>query len=254
MDERELVRRFNQTSTEAELDKLYRTLSKHTHPDLTGKDGEDFRVLTSHYRSAKERFRSGDPSGEENPQTPAQNQSPQQTSASTTTAAQNKQPEFDPRAILRELGYRTELGSRASLYLSLYRYQAAGLSNRKVRQQASLRRRNDLIIQTVYHWAQAYSPAFGQIFSRYVEGVLDGMRPTAFLKAGTESRRHLEEGLGHFIRYQEEGKPVTAGLARRSLENAIDTIEVYHLDNDAVRDFSAWLLAELDLPPLKLNT
>lgn len=252
MDERELVRRFGLAATEAELDRLYRILSKHTHPDLTGKDGEDFRVLTGHYRSAKERFRASEPLSQIAGGGHGTGTAPS-SSAEATIVEPWQDPDFDPRALLRELGYRTELGGRASLYLSLYRYQAAGLTNRRIRQQVSLRRRNELIIQTVYYWANVYAPAFRPVFASYVNGVLDGMRPTAVLKAGTESRRHLEEGLGHFIRYQEEGKPVTAGLARRSLDNAIDTIDVYHLDNDALKDFAAWLLAELELPPLKLN-
>jgi hypothetical protein len=238
MDEAEVRRRFTNLSTEDALDRMYRVLCKHTHPDVRGGDGNDFVLLGKIYHEVKRRWREArvPEAAPIDPKHP----NPWQTK------------EFDPLAIIREMGYTTLLADRGYVYLALYRYHSAGLANRRLRQQTSLKRRNEQIINTVYYWAERYDPSLVPLFHAYVEGLVDGFKPTAFLKAGNDSRRHLEEGLAHFIRFQEEGRLVAASLARRSLENAVDTIEVYRLERDTVRDLALWFLAELELPTLKL--
>lgn len=240
MDEAELRRRFAGVANEDALDRMYRVLSKHTHPDLTGKDGQDFVRLGQLYHEAKASLRARDLE-ERCPVTEAAPLRPWQ------------EADFDPQAVLLEMGYPALPEDRAGLYLALYRYHTAGLAKRRLRQQASLKRRNDQIINTVYYWAERYDQTFVPLFTTYIEGLVDAFKPTAFLKAGSDSRRHLEDGLAHFIRYQDEGRPVAASLARRSLDNAVDTIAVYRLERDAVRDLALWLLTELELPSLRLT-
>jgi hypothetical protein len=259
MDLPELRRLFFAAPSLEVLDKMYRQLSKHTHPDLTGTDGQDFMQLRQVYEAARLQLLSpkgpAELGGAAVANANAQADSQRSPEAATMPGARApwRQSGFDPWAALAHLGFAPPLAERACVYLLLQRFHTAGLAKRKVRSQASLKKRNEQIINGLYYWAETYQPNLVLLLSDYLEETVEAFRPTAYAQAVSTCRRHLEEGLGHFWRYQEEARQVSAQLARRSFENTIDTTEVYHLENLAPAALASWLLKELELPALGLS-
>ena len=206
--------------SERELDRIFKLLCKHTHPDLTGKDGSEFIRLGEAYKLAKRRL--GGPA---------------------------PQVDFDPRRIIDESGFAGELTPRGALFLSLYRWLASGLHSHRIRTSAVLKERNTLIIRTSLYWAERYDPLFADIFISFNRNLFTGMRASEELKVDRQAKRLLVSGLAWFLRFQDTGRPAAAQLARDRLAYARLLLGSERSRRAAGRDLCVWLLGELENPP-----
>ena len=126
-----IIRRIITTGsyTEEELTRVFRYLSKKTHPDLVGGDGETFIRLRATYNRAKEKSR------------------------------REKPTEFDPYLFIREAGFSGKSSPRLCLYISLKIFFTLGMHNYK-RRQVGGAGRNQRLILSIFHWGRLYDPAF----------------------------------------------------------------------------------------------
>jgi len=242
MDAESIRQELSAAADNTELDKIYRRLSKHTHPDLAGGSGEDFLVLQQEFEAAGRKL-----------QAPMDSQ---QTAGHvrTSSAYPGETGTFDPLALFADMGYATPANPRTALYLCLYRYHTANLGSHKIRSNQSLRKRNILILRTLLWWAREYDPLFHDMFLHYDQVQAEVLKPTAYLKAASDARKFLQEGFDSFMRYQEDGRLGMASIARNRLETAIDCIDVYKLSADGLGEFANWLLQELSKPCLMLGS
>ncbi|MCX7023981.1 MAG: hypothetical protein NT080_05105 [Spirochaetes bacterium] len=228
MDEDRIKYALSRARNELELSRIYRALSKRIHPDLAGGSGERFVSLNREYGTALAALKSG---------------------GGASVRPSPPRDDFDPYKVVREMGFPAVEDPRACIYLAINRYKNAGLYNRKVRSAPALRKRNAAILRTVLYWARIYDPAFVEIFLSWDRRRLEGLATTALHRAGSELRSRLDMAYSQFMEYQEFGRPMTAQLVRSNLDDALETIELYHLDRDGAKFFAQWLLAELDKPP-----
>lgn len=209
-----------------ELDHLYRHLSKQTHPDLTGSDGEAFIRLRETYLKAREHL-----------------------GASPATGP----PPFDPFRVIREAGFEAVPAPRINLYIVLRRFFQTGLHLRKIRNNPAALRRAAEILQAIGFWAERYSPPAADIVNGYLDHGADFMNTTKQFKDYSFGRRLFIQGADLFFRYQANGKALTASLAKEKLNLSAVIIERSAGADHPTASFARWFLDELEKPPLMLE-
>jgi hypothetical protein len=112
--------------TREQLKKIYRTLSKLTHPDLKHEDDRQFIRLHEEYEEALAHW-----------------------DALRTRLAGEDGSTIDIRTLF---------------YGSLRHYLAAGLYSQRVRLRPDIKKRNEMVMREVLSWARLYNPAFMTVF------------------------------------------------------------------------------------------
>lgn len=229
-EEERLIRKVLTTGryTLSELKTLYRILSKFTHPDMTGGDGERFIRLKEAYEAALRR-----------------------------KDLKGRGPLFledrTPEEVVRECGYTGEISPRLGLYLSLYRYLTLGLHSYRIRHNPALHERNERVLRAIRHWATVYDPSFLSTFETMMEQYLPGITTMKHLRWYLSGRKSFFTALRLFLKYQETGRTSTGRVARdRSLWVITMGGRIPGLD-PYVR-MSRWLLDELAKPPLQFGS
>ena len=201
-----------------EFKRIFKLLCKYTHPDVTGKDGQDFIRLTEIYKKVQER-----------------------------------EADFDPLKIIEESGYPRVREPRAALYISLYRYGTSGMNVYKIRSKQVLRERNSLIIRTVLYWASLYDRSFVPIFISYNSKVFEHVRVSSSMKQEIKGKRMFLEGLDWFFKFQDTGRVSSGTIAKDKLRGSIYTFEVFGYYESPVIPFAKWLIAELQKEPVRFQ-
>jgi hypothetical protein len=205
--------------TREEFRKIYLYLCKNTHPDLTGKDGEDFIRLKELYRRIEEK---------------------------ESAVGETADSQFDPLKVIRESGYDAAGDSRKALFLSLYRYMSSGMHSYRIRRKPPLKERNALILRSVLYWAGRYDRDFVGLFLDYNTRIFQQIRSTSDLKQEGRAKRYFREGFDWFIRFQIAGKLAARTLAEDRLRMCLYTLRVFGTSDSPVVPFARWLLGELE--------
>ncbi len=212
--------------TKEEFKRVYKLLCKNTHPDLTGKDGQDFIRLQELYTKVRKR---------------------------EADVQIQRLPSFNPYKIVEESGYPSVRDPRAALYISLYRYAASGMNAYKIRSKEVLRERNSLIIRTVLYWGSIYDPAFVPLFIDYNSKVFEHIRVSSTMKQELKGKRLFLQGLDWFCKYQDTGRTSSGTISRDKLRGSIYTFEVFGSNHSPVIPFARWLIEELEKEPIRFQ-
>lgn len=205
-----------------QVDRVYRRLMKHVHPDVVTGNAETFRYARTAFARFRDRIDSD---------------------AQVARLAR----ETDIVAPLRDIGLDPRIGPRAALYAVLYRFHALGLTSWRVRTRPELRRRNVRLIRSIVYWGYRYDPAFVPIFERFLRNygqfrIAERRSKTYFML-----RRVLLRGIDWCIRYHDRGRPATAEIARDTLGYVLLVAPPYARDDAfrALQDVAAWLREDL---------
>lgn len=229
----------------AALESAYRAWAKRLHPDGPDGNHEAFLRLRKAYEEAKT-ARPGSPEAGA-----AAENAPGATRTSPTNrpaAGRHMPPDpeaFDPWEAVRETGRRGPLPPEDCLFASLERWRQAGSPTAKPVSSPSVGARNRRILRSVLHWAQAVDPAFARDFALLVRFDAGPLRTTATSRADREARRKLETGLDDLLRWREEGRKVTADLARERLEAAKELVELHGLPRPEIVRIAEWMAGRL---------
>lgn len=234
----EVITRLRETKDldQPQLERVYRRLILHVHPDHRDGDGDLFLYLQEQFSNLREEHR-------------------RRRSITLLEAG------LDPHEIARDLGFTRPLSPRESLYLALYRFRNLGLTSWRVRVRPALRKRNSRVIRTVLYWGRRYDEesantvlfvAAFQAFLRYPGRFLLGEKQAAlyFLV-----RRTMLRGLDWLLLYQEKGRPATATIAGDTLRYALRLSEPHKNERPflALMEVARWMLGELEEGPLNLR-
>lgn len=211
---------------ERELDRVYRSLLKATHPDRSHDDGRAFMYLRERFTEYRAEW-------------------------NLARARQALARRSDRQDLLRDLGLSPDLAVRPALFASLYRFRSLGLSSYRVRSRPSLRARNARVIRAIIANAYDYDPAFVPIFQTFLLhhgnfAMGERQAPLYFMV-----RRMILKALDGLIRYQDRGRPATSAISRDTIRYA-RSISVRYLRDPAFEALFAladWLEAELERPP-----
>ncbi len=213
----------------AALESAYRAWAKRLHPDGPDGNHEDFLRLRKAYEDAK--------AGGSRPASDAR-----------PAAGRQAPPDpdaFDPWEAVRETGRRGPLSPEDCLFAALERWRQAGSPTAKPVASPSTGARNRRILRSVLHWAQAVDPALARDFALLVRFDAGPLRTTAASRADREARRKLEAGLDDLLRWREEGRKVTADLARERLEAAVELVELHGLPRPELTRIAEWMMGRL---------
>lgn len=213
-----------------ELERVYRRLILQVHPDHHEDGGELFLFLRSEFDRLRAERKRND----------------------TIAMLEN---DLDPHRLAGDLGITRVLSPRESLYVALYRFRSLGLSSWRVLVRPSLRERNNRVIRTILYWGRRYDESFVPAFQDFLR------YPGQFLLAENQAplyflvRRTMLRGLDWLIVFQDRGRPATADLAGDTLRYALSIASGRERDTTfaALLGMTRWMLAELDLPCLKLH-
>ncbi|RKX75073.1 MAG: hypothetical protein DRP87_15375 [Spirochaetes bacterium] len=206
-----------------DLNRLYRFLSKQTHPDLTGKDGESFIRVREAYLKARaklENFKTARFKGD-----------------------------FDFNRILREEGFHGSYPPRFCLYIALNRYFTLGLYNRKLRDSSPLLKRNELIINTVIYWADRYDADFSALFRQFNLKRFYALSTTREMRNYYNGKRMFLEGATGFFNYQKTGRVTTAKVARDKFTLAASVLSLCTSPDNPISVMALWFRNELEKEP-----
>lgn len=213
----------------AALESAYRAWAKRLHPDGPDGNHESFLRLRKAYEEAK--------AGGCRP-------SPEVRPASRRPMPPDPDA-FDPWEAVRETGRRGPLPPEDCLFAALERWRQAGSPTAKPVASPSVGARNRRILRSVLHWAQAVDPALARDFALLVRFDASPLRTTATSRADREARRKLEAGLDDLLRWREEGRKVTADLARERLEAAKELVELHGLPRPEITRIAEWMAGRL---------
>jgi hypothetical protein len=248
--------------TEAELDRLYRNLSKETHPDLNGGDGKPFIELREAYLQIKQllrqesgaRAQSGPRQGAGTTGGPAAEAQSAAAQAAESKAAAAQAQAFDPYRVICECGYSDTLDLRSALYVLLSRYYALGLYSFRMRQSGHASTRHELIRQSIRYWADLYDPSFREVFEAYDR---DDHVPVTDMSYRDRiyARRCFLQCFDWFLKFQDHGRESAREIFRERAEWARMVLRRHRHDEHAgVMDrFVAWLLLEVEKPSVRLR-
>ncbi len=250
-----------------ELDHLFRLLSKRSHPDATGGNGEDFIELRRIYERACARLGAAplnDPSpvevrsstvDEEVFSSSSQGPSGIRTSSSSWSSppglsrGTGTKSGFDPSRIVREAGFDESLSSRGCLFLSLRAFFNLGMYNHRIRSLRGLQRRNAEILYTILYWGKIYSPRFVPVFTDYSSRTFQSLSTTWEIKNFNYAKRLFLDGVTGFFNYQVSGRTGTAEVARDKFTWCSYTLRKVIKDSHPMAPMAEWFLEELDSPP-----
>jgi hypothetical protein len=253
--------------SEEELDRLFRVLSKQTHPDLGGGDGEAFIRLREAYETAKYRLHSGNDnpfSGGSGAQAansasaahggPASGTASRGSRGTTGTARQpgnvrQRPVPFDPHAIIAEAGYPEVRDPRGSLYIALRWFFSKGMQNYRIRAMKGLRKRNRRIVRTIFHWARIYHPGFVPVFAAYHRNRFQYLSTTWEIKNYNYAKRLFLDGVSGFFNYQFSGRRGTIEVARDKLDLSSRILTRCLGRDHPLRRLCGWFLSEAGKPP-----
>ncbi|MBN1524981.1 MAG: hypothetical protein JW904_10880 [Spirochaetales bacterium] len=198
------------------LKKLYRHLSKLSHPDIKKEDSAEFIQLTDEYEEAMsnlERIKS---------------YLMQRGPAGDVLDAEDIQRMF---------------------FSSLRHYLAAGMNSQRMRIRADVRKRNDLILREIVYWAKLYDPAFIPVFLNYNKTYL--RRFTEWKKRDEimRAKKLFYFGFHDTIKYEENRSRRALAAAQTNLKECLEILAM-HSSNPfakAMQDCAAWFLIRLDL-------
>mgnify|MGYP005847903791 FL=1 len=242
------------------MESAYRAWAKRLHPDGPDGNHEAFLRLRKAYEEAKAGGRpaaspaihpgtgnassTGSAESRRKP-SPASPRS----SASVRPAAGGPTPTdpnvFDPWEAVRETGRRGPLPPEDCLFAALERWRQAGSPTAKPVASPSTGARNRRILRSVLHWAQAVDPALARDFALLVRFDAGPLRTTAASRAERDARKKLESGLDGLLRWREEGRPVTAELARERLEAAKELVELHGLPRPEIVRIAEWMIGKM---------
>ena len=211
---------------ERELDRIYRSLLKVTHPDRSRDDGSTFLYLREQFAEFRAEWQ-----------------------LARARAALSSRTER--RGLLRDLGLRPDLPARPALFAALYRFRSLGLSSYRVRSRPSLRVRNARVITVILSCAYDYDPGFVPLFQTFLLhhgnfAIGERQAPLYFMV-----RRMVLKALDGLIRYQDRGRPATAAIAHDTIRYA-RSISLRYLQDPAFEALFAlaqWIETELEHPP-----
>ncbi len=232
--------------TEEELDRLFRALSKQTHPDLGGGDGEAFIRLREAYETAKARLR-----GEPVPDfggAAATGTADRPGSAYAQGVRSRPQP-FNPHAIIAEAGYPEVRDPRGSLYIALRWFFSKGMQNYRIRTMKGLRKRNRRIVRTIFHWGRVYHPGFVRIFAAYHRNRFQYLSTTWEIKNYNYAKRLFLDGVSGFFNYQFTGRRGTIEVAKDKLDLSSRILSRCLGEQHPLRQLCGWFLLEAEKPP-----
>lgn len=220
--------------SDAELDQLYRMLSKQTHPDLAGGDGSLFILLRERYLQRK-----------------AKAQEPGGAAAGTAPTPKSKSASIDPYRVIRDSGYDGALNARECLYVALNRYYGLGMYTHRMRRNDSGDRRLELVRATVTYWAERYDRAFLELFRSYDQTYHVTVTDMSY-RDRLYARRCFLQALDWFFKFQEHGRSATGKIFAERAEWARLVLQRRLEDAQAIAmlAFVEWLLREYAKPPV----
>ncbi len=228
----------------AALESAYRAWAKRLHPDGPDGNHEDFLRLRKAYEEAKA-GRASEPASEAEPGRPAGDAAPGDPGRREAGTGPAPGEPFDPWQAVRETGRRGPLPPEDCLFAALERWRQAGSPTAKPVASASTGARNRRILRSVLHWASLVDPALARDFALLVRVDAGPLRTTATSRAEREARKRLEAGLDDLLRWREEGRKVTADLARERLEAAVELVELHGLPRPEIVRIAEWMMGRL---------
>lgn len=237
------------TYSRQELDHLFRLLSKRSHPDATGGDGNDFIELRRIYERARARLHDAGGGKQVFAATYSRNTGTAASPGPPPAAAPSAHTAFDPGRIIREAGYNDSLSSRGCLFLSLQAFFNLGMYNYRVRSTRGLQRRNAEVLRTISYWGEIYDPRFLTIFTAYSSRTLQSLSTTWEIKNFNYAKRLFLEGVTGFFNYQVSGRSGTAEIARDKFTWCSYTLKKVVKESHPMDPMAEWFLRELDQPP-----
>ncbi len=246
----QLIRRLlhAEVSDGRELDRIYRLLSKRLHPDTGGGDGSRFVRLHEMYERSKSELRRREIAlRRSRPMGAGEKVS------GITGAAGSAEEIFDPYFIVLESGFGRELEPRACLYLSLHRFFSLGLQNYRVRSMKSLKKRNSLVMRSIFHWGYIYDPAFPPVFAAYTRQHLQFLSTTRDVKNYNFARRLFSDGTSVFFTFQQSGRKGTFELAGDKLTLCERVLLRCVGETHPLVALVRWFAGELEKPPLHIH-
>lgn len=244
----------------AALESAYRAWAKRLHPDGPDGNHEAFLRLRKAYEEAKAGGRSAPSAAPRSSTNKAQARGPDEprreppadaarSSASVRPSVGRRIPTdpdaFDPWQAVRETGRTGPLPPEDCLFAALERWRQAGSPTAKPVSSASTGARNRRILRSVLHWASLVDPALARDFALLVRFDAGPLRTTAASRAERDARRKLEAGLDGLLRWREEGRDVTAELARERLEAAKELVELHGLPRPEIVRIAEWMAGRL---------
>jgi hypothetical protein len=212
----------------AALDKAYRVWAKRLHPDGSDGDNESFLRLQDAYQAEKA----------------AEKEMADKPEAGPPPQSKPKTDSFDPWVVVRETGHSGKLSPEDCLFAALERWRQVGSPSAKPVASASVGARNRRILRTILHWASLVDPALARDFALLVRYDAGPLRTTATSRAERDAKHKLEAGIDDLLRYREEGRPITAALARERLEAAKETVELHGLPRPEIGRIADWLIKQ----------
>jgi len=201
--------------SELELKKVYRELCKQTHPDITGKNSQEFIEIQNDYKIAKKYL----------------------TSLLSSNYNVN---EFKPRIML---------------YKCLYNYNLYGLNSSKIRRMPELKSRNLSLTKELIFWANIYDQDFLKIFIEYNKKHIkdfNGWKEEEIFKKG---RDYFIKGFNFFLEYQSNGNLGTKKVCLTYLQESTFELTLISKSTlrQSIANFANWLINELDKKPVLFN-
>lgn len=228
---RKIIDRIIKTGeyTDADLKKLYRMLSKQTHPDINGGSTEEFKKMCMVISEAQKRLEGSD-------------------SIAAGTGS------FDPVRVFADAGYNGPYVARPCLYKALHRYYHLDIHTYRIRANPKLLQRNELVVKTILYWGRLYDPDFCQIFTTYhqtnVFFSIASKQPGKY----SQVKNLFYAGFMNFLYYQ-SGKysEFKMKYSRELLHSARNTLTAQVSPSHPFLCIIDWLVNELEKPCLNIT-
>jgi len=201
------------TITREQLKKIYRTLCKSTHPDIRHKDDREFIRLHAEYEQALEYWHD---------------------LHSRLTGA-------------RGVSTMTPADVRSHFYGALRHYLAAGLYSQRVRIRPDIKKRNELVLREVLTWANAYQPAFINVFLDFNKSHLRRYLEWNKRDNLARARKIFVMGFRNAVDYQYQRSPQALRTADSFFADCLSVLETVtpSAASQAIESIARWFREEL---------
>lgn len=220
---KELIKSRNFSEKEAK--RVFRKLSKLTHPDITKKNSsEDFINLKMELEEA---------------------------------LAVIKNPTLVENILKSEDSFLFDEENEVNLRVNLYRwleiYISLGIYSQKIRLKKELKERNEKIISSIINLSKLYDEEFAELFEEFNSNYFQPFDEWFEERELRNARKLLINGIRKFLDYENTGNLLTLRTATSYFNDAyyeysLKSKSEYH--KSTLRMIS-WFLKELSKPPLK---
>jgi hypothetical protein len=222
-----LLRQYPPRS-EREMARFYRRGIRLLHPDRCGDDGARcvrFQELFSAFRLEWNEHR----------------------------VAAKIEASIDPYRVLRDLGIEGTISPRAAMFATIYRVRSLGLDRWRIRNRHDLKKRNDVVLQTLMFWSYRYDPTATTVLKRFLFQSGGFVLREGRAQLYYHIRRLLLRALDLTVRYQDNGRAATKSIALDILDYAARLLpppgkeRSIHFEGAGAAE--RWIRSELDKDP-----